>query len=455
MSLGRQFSLQIDYHQRETRPSVIGGLNFINFGPDWNCNWLTFIQVEGNVLHSWEYDVEWDSGTGTYVTNVVPVTSGEFQATQYCPDGGEQDYTFGGTNYNDSINPRTHIQLNPTTYQTTQLDSIPGYTDTIDHFLTNTLTYPNGSVATFGLVITVSGYPEEKIGLLTKATDPQGHVINDHYSTNSSQILLTQIVDFDGKTNMLLYGNSSFPTVVTEITNTAYGLGVNFKYDSSGNLTNIVDVMGISSSFQYTTTNDVFFTYYTNGLPGDPMTNTVKLLTDLHTPYGETTFNYFHPTWPSFTGNGTNSIIDTSFNGINYAITVTQPDSGKHLFLYCDNTLNFTTIDSDPRYSECSDFDGNWDIYNSQTTYNELYHDNSFYWGPRQYAALSTTVLTNLTSADFQSARIRLWIQEYSVDNGYYLPSQSLLADQNFPPDLAHNIYGLATWYGYQGRSSP
>ncbi len=62
-----------------------------------------------------------------------------------------------------------------------------------------------------------------------------------------------------------------------------------------------------------------------------PVTNSVWLLTKLQTPCGDTTFDYFHPTWPLFTAYG----VDVD-NHINRAITVTQPDGGKHLFLYSD-----------------------------------------------------------------------------------------------------------------------
>src|SRR5208283_2414179 len=39
-----------------------------------------------------------------------------------------------------------------------------------------------------------------------------------------------------------------------------------------------------------------------------------------------------------------------------------------------------------------------------------MFERNSFYWGPRQYAALSTTVLTNFTATDYVQARMRNWL---------------------------------------------
>jgi len=250
-------------------------------------------------------------------------------------------------------------------------------------------------------------------------------------------------VDFDGKTNQFVYGNASFPTAVTQITNTAYNLVVKFNYDTNGFLTNIVDVMGISSSFQYALTNDVYFTALdTNGLPAYPVTNSVNLLTKLRTPYGDTSFDYLHPTWPLTTDQTPYSIIYTYYGSVNRALTVTQPDGGKHLFLYSDYS-RFFTIDNYP--VPCGGVGGdcaqNFTIFDNSVLpigSGELIHDNSYYWGPRQYAALTTTVLTNLQSSDFISARLRNWLHSDPYTSIYSV-SQTLNAEQTFSPD---NTYG-------------
>ncbi len=454
LSFGRQFVLQMDYHQRETRPNGIG---VVNFGPNWNCNLLTYVQVDGSVSYDWQTEEEYDYVNGVWVTNVVNVVSGGFQATEFCPDGGQQTYTWGGNNYDNTMNPRTHTRMIPTTarHDTTQVNFFgQTYTNSVESFVTNTLVYANGSVAFFDLV--VNGNPPQKIALQTTVTDPNGHTMRYNYMTNGGQILLTQVVDFDGNTNQFVYGNASFPTSVTQVTNTVNHLVVNFRYDTNGFMTNIVDVAGISSSFQYTNASDLYYVtaYDTNGIayPLPIATNSVWLLASLKTPYGATTFDYVHPTWPSFTGNGTNSFIDRFFNGINYAITVTQPDGGKHLFLYRDNG-SYPALNSPYQSSVANDdYAANFDKFNYQATYGELSHDNSFYWGPRQYAALSTTVLTNLDYYDFSAARVRVWMQDYSPEGGYLFPSQLLFLEQGFTPDLVNGVYAVATWYGYEGR---
>jgi hypothetical protein len=64
------------------------------------------------------------------------------------------------------------------------------------------------------------------------------------------------MVDLDGRTNTLTYGDAIHPWVITVVTN-AYGQAAYFKYDFShqtnGLLTNIVDAQGMSSYFQYDT----------------------------------------------------------------------------------------------------------------------------------------------------------------------------------------------------------
>lgn len=462
MSFGRQFALQMDYHQRETRPleTQPAAGDLINFGPNWNCNLLTFIRVVGNIVHGWEDDGYWQwvydefhdpQWYEVWIPNVVATTSGDFHATEYCPDGGERRYSWG-TNFDNTMDSRSHVKFNKSEYTTTQADAIPGYTDTTYHFASNTLAYPNGSIATFNLIITNSTFPEEKIALLTSATDPQGHTMHYYYDT-SAAILLTNLVDFDGKTNHFVYGNVSFPTAVTQITNINYGLAVNFKYDAGGRLTNIVDVAGISSSFRYSDTKDVFFTTLDGGgVPTDPVTNSISLLTALVTPYGTNSFEYFHPTWPLFVGSSTNGIINTAFNSINRAITVTQPDQGKHLFMYRDNGASSYTYDGSCTGTD--DFAANyalfWNNVNLDGHINN--RDNSNYWGPRQYAALSTTVLTNLVTADFSSSRSRNWLHT-DIAVGVHAVSPTLNIEQECSPD--GSAPGRSVWYGYEGKAAP
>ncbi len=76
-------------------------------------------------------------------------------------------------------------------------------------------------------------------------------------------------------------------------------------------------------------------------------------------------------------------------------------------------------------------------------------HFNSFFWGPRQYASLSTTVLTNLSYSDYFSACVRNWLHSESAVN-VLAPAQTLNAEQTPSPDAVN--YGRSVWYGYDDK---
>jgi RHS repeat-associated protein len=423
---------------------------------------LTYISVQGAVDYGTDYETNCSYDTNDIWTcGGIPEDelSGGIQATEYCPDGGEQVYYWGGTNdTSEAIDSRSHVQFNPsigttsvdeTNYTGGEYGEGETYIGYQQNYLSNTLVYPNGSVATFNFVIPngIDSY----LALITSATDPDGHVMTYYYGTNSGDLVLSQVVDFDGKTNKLIYGNGSFPSLITQITNLNYGLAVNLKYDANGFLTNIVDVQGISSSFQYTLTDG---SYYTNSVDGEPFpssTNSVWLLTDLTTPYGNTTFDYFEPTWPLF-GASANTYM-------NRAITVTQPDSGKNLFLYMDfvgeyypyfglfygNSWPGTTTGN-------SDFNANQNIFVSDIDTEEVDHAYSFYWGPRQYAALSSTTITNLQFDDLLAARARNWLRDDPDDTLTVCPTLNFETEFNPNPSHPGDAISKTTWYGYEGK---
>ena len=213
---------------------------------------------------------------------------------------------------------------------------------------------------------------------------------------------------------------------------------------SFGLMTNITDVMGMGSSFVYVLTNDVV-SYWTDGNDWTSYyeTNSTTLLTDLQTPYGTTHFDYFRPTSRLF--------ADTPDADINRAITVTQPDGGKNLYLYKDNGNSPSSIQNAPSWycGGTDDTSAQLAIFEASDLEGELDHDDSFYWGPRQYESLSSTILTNFDANDFVSARTRNWLHTSPDDNAFAL-SQTLNAEQDFSPDGSNP--GLSTWYGYEGK---
>jgi YD repeat-containing protein len=178
------------------------------------------------------------------------------------------------------------------------------------------------------------------------------------------------------------------------------GRSVLHVYDNNGHLTNSIDVEGISSSFTYDT-NDI--------------------VTGLTTPYGTTGFSVTDPT---------NSTSGRS-------VLVTQPDGGHQLYLFKDNAPGMAYSYPTNQIPDTTPFDnmfGNSDM--------NLW--NSFYWGPRQYAALSTTNIAALTTNDIRKAQMRHWLISGTNSLGATL---SMARDPS--PDSAGAIEGQKTWYDY------
>lgn len=418
LSKGRPFVFALDYNQEETRPVDTNAFGagtpwqVFNFGPNWSCDHLTYLDVQDE-----------DNDPNFFYFNV----------TQYCPDGGVRNYV-----WYDWTEPRTLTTL---TRLTDGSGTITGFQ----------ISYPNGSQELFGLLASVSTIQPETLAILTQVTDPQGHTMKYIYSTNNNQILLTNIVDYDGHINKLVYGNTTYSNAVTQVTNLFNGYSINLHYDTNGLLTNLVDVIGINSSFQYTVVNDI-------GIDG-MTTNSTCVLTRLTTPYGITSFSYFHPTWPLYG--------DTPANDINRAVTVVEPDNGTNLFMYRDDSSyqpfssdsrywNNDTYDKFPLYSNYTDpLSSNNQPYLFYTTYGcdqYLEFRNSFYWGPRQYANLDTQVLTNFTVTDYVLGRMRNWLHS-TMTTGNQLVSFTINMEQEPSPDGTN--FGQTIWYGYQGKYQP
>jgi hypothetical protein len=403
-----EFALKLDYDQRETRPIKT---NVFSLGEGWNCNLLSYMDASG--------------GIGGYSSAIL-----------YGARGGSITYDhFGVPEY------RTHTSA--------QLIRVFPSGDTVGL----QQYYPDGSTAIYGLQFNVAASPPEDYVFMTERVDAHGRAIEQFiYNTNNDTVLLTAVVDFDGRTNSLYYGNTNFPTLVTKIVN-PYTNEVLFTYDQNGNLTNVVDVASISSSFAYD---------YSNQAP---------IMTNLSTPYGVTTFAYTGPTNALY---GTNT-----FDNINRSILVTAPDGGNSLFLYRDDStylyrsgnyvpfLPFCYCPNVPQgvpvvgeasgysdfnkfYYTCSCNDtGHWDgICND----NVFYRD-SFYWGPRQYALLSTTNITQLSTNDYKQGRLRNWLH---LNLDAFPPpvavSETINMERDPSPDGVTD--GQQTWYGFTGRGT-
>ena len=240
--VGPDMEFRITYNQLEYSQPALGSsfTGDFNFGPLWNCNWLSY---------------------------VVPPTSTGGTAKVYVRGGGQETYPATGSHTTDSggylnyyaaqVQGQVTLWLSPdgTKYERRM---------------------PDGSKEVFS-VIDGSGYY-----LLKQVVDPQGNHIDFNY--DGSHRLLT-VIDATSQITSLTYGLSGDSSKVTQITD-PYGRTAHFKYTNSNpsnpssgiwQLTSIQDVVGITSTFNYYS---------------DPSTHIASsAITSMVTPYGTTTFN--------------------------------------------------------------------------------------------------------------------------------------------------------------------
>ena len=121
---------------------------------------------------------------------------------------------------------------------------------------------------------------------------------------------------------------------------------------------------------------------------------------------------------------------------------MTQPDGGNQLYLFHSFSAGVPASYPTNEVPNTAPYTNTFDT-------NDLNLRNSFYWGPRQYAALSTTNIYAFTNSDFRLARMQHWLFSDSTNVGQTL---SLLRD--FSPDSGGTIEGQKTWYDYAGKTN-
>ena len=363
-------------------------------------------------------------------------------------------------------------------------------------------------VFTVNYLYQVSGVPQMRL-LLTQRISPQGRVTSLGYEyvtftnwwsdngttygkpdVSTPKYRLRYVVDEDGRTNTFVY-NKHQPTNSFSISHLCfedtssfvasnvpardimqiaeiddpYGRKVQFGYDLvSGILTNITDAAGLTSYFQY---NAAVVTK-TDLLP-DPqnlcqgggacpvsitgMGATSGWITNLITPYGNTSFNYYE-------------VDDSSVTeGVQQrAIYASEPTGAKQLYFYIHKGYgtNGQALLATTAQAPTVPGQSNFDDGTSGTTHPTLEYRNTVHWGRRQFAALSTNVqallpgsfsnaLANLTVNDFRKGRVRNWLWQADAAS----ISESLSTERDPSPDAAGQFEAERTWYNYQGKASP
>lgn len=279
------------------------------FGDNWSCGWFDMLQ---------------QSDTGN-ISNVL--SSG---AVRYINTNGP-DYHSGG------------IFLPAVTVSETDPQAI---------------VMPDGSEVVYGY--TNSDLSGDLTNYLVIARlDQYGRTLERFHYTNSSGVVqLTSVVDLDGRTNKLTYGDASHPWLITAVTD-PYTQTTHFYYsfsqDSTGLLTNLVDSQGMSTFFQYDSSNQI---------------------TSMITPYGTDSFQYF-------------AAVDPISHTPDRAILITEPDGSQQL--YAHPTRSPDTSGGDPTAV-------------------------SYHWNRSQYQSVAdkTNVFT-MQATDYQLASQKEWLYEPDV----------------------------------------
>lgn len=314
------------------------------------------------------------------------------------------------------------------------------------------LTYPDGSQDVFGLsyflsLSSIPGKPKSSDttaeALLTQRIDPQGRATQlgyEHFSnTNSSGgsttfgFRLRYVVDPDGRTNTFLYVPNSAPNgYALQEVDDAYGRKAQFGYNlSSGVLTSITDAAGLTNSFQY-------------------LGNGSGWITNLTTPYGNTSFAYYQVPDPT----ATNSFQQR-------AVCVSEPEGAKQFFLYQHVSSVLPTIATAPANVPGGQ---SFDDGTSGSNHFTLNYRNTFHWGQRQFDALSGGVKTSLAAGDLSGALSGLTPLDYNkADLKHWLLSgldglsitEALSSEQDPSSDATGFNPGSRTWYNYRDKPSP
>jgi RHS repeat-associated protein len=279
-----------------------------------------------------------------------------------------------------------------------------------------TLFYPDGSADVFGFLVNDAGGAFQQ-AFLSQRINSRGQKLIFNYSSyqpSAPVIRLDSVVDADGRTNHIYYDSENiYSTNLISRVVDAFGRTAYLGYNSNGDLTNITDVAGNSSSMLY---------------------DVQGWVTNLTTPYGTTSFRLL---------DGPNSIMPDG-----RSILITRPDNSHELYLYNDNAPGLSS--SYPTVPDTSPYTNTFANY-------WLGHLNTFHWGPRQYAALSTTNISSLTTADYLKARTRHWLMAndpYSPQLGYFVDG-TLALEREPSPDAGGTIEGQKTWYDYAGKANP
>jgi len=402
-SRGESFGFQLSYKQRDTRPNPLYGASGANgvANTGWNHSWFSSIYVQSFAPCS--------------PSPCVVASLGHATATVYLPDGGEVNFAAG-----QSYDQETRLLLQEMVPQV----NLASGDDDGRHGLR--LVHADGSQDIYGHSLIGSGPAGDYAPayfLRTRHIDALGNTTWYNYGATNSMVVLLSVTDPDGRTNFLKYNSS---TLLSEVDN-PYGLNATFKYDANRNLTNMVDAAGMSSSI----------TYDTNGYP-----------TTLITPYGTNQFN-LTDNGLTYLGGAVGNAGGDNNGLIDRSALVVDPTGATDLYMYRFDsqqvlaTTNFLNVPTNTPL-------GTLDAGVGPSTNGAAYFRNSFHWGPRQFANLSTQNMTNFLASDYLMGHMRHWLQD---TNSLYV-TELVSVEREPSPSLTGSVEGLKTFYDYQGKTA-
>lgn len=368
-SQGEKQIVKMIYNQRDARPCT----NIFSFGPSWECNLLSYFFQE----------------------------SGPGNIEQWLPGGGRRTPPV-----QDTPNPIDGSHMAITTSANGMISARVELSDVATVIYLDLKTNADGSRYVF----------------MSQQVDRYGRTNLFTYASVSGVPHLVSVTDYDGRSMALSYTNTSFPHQITEVQD-PYGRTVKFRYDSTGKLTNIVDALGISSTFKYD--------------------GTTGWMTNMTTPYGTTAFK--------LTGSTNDFSSDPTYS-VNRSALVTEPNGSKQLYIYrfdsyqLNHTNSTILIDTNWPSSEIPTLP-----YSNALDTSYPQKHNTYYWNRLQYAALNSTFkasgdFNDLAVADYKLPRRRHWL----ADSTYNYLSGTLGVQREPSPD--GTTLGQTTWYDYAGK---
>ncbi|PWU15252.1 MAG: hypothetical protein C5B50_15740 [Verrucomicrobia bacterium] len=271
-----------------------------------------------------------------------------------------------------------------------------------------TVSYPDGSQDVYGFVQNVGGIFQK--AFLTERWNTSGQKTTLIYSSanNEPVVRLQSVIDASGLSTSIYYvtSNSYSTNLISQVVD-PYGRSASFVYNPQGFLTSVADVAGLSTSFIYDQ----------NGY-----------VTNMTTPYGTTTFQF------------TDDLTGANAPPYGRSVRVIQPDGSCHLYLYTNGAPGIATSYPTNQVPSTAPYSNTLDITN-------LDQRNCFYWGPKEYAALSTTNITSLTSNEYAKAHLRHYLISTSDPISFTVSMERL-------PSPDGVTEGQKIWYDYAGKTN-